>query len=261
MDFMLSEPRRNPYKASALVYKKQGPESIYEKNLYERTSSCNVNTNFPHLRKNILSIDLSKFVEIGEIHSIPNSVKHGFKYRISNWYLRNISAIYKVEDNKGINYNDSRTRKIDICLAKYAQKVAEDMNVSSACYTGVKHALWSSGVIEDYSEMPKGSAYLASEYFDAHPEKFKKLYVQLKDLKNLPAGCIVVYKKEGLDGHIAITNGFGQEMSDCTDNMRWVERRKKGATYEVYALTDGWKYNPQTKKLEFSAENISRKEH
>lgn len=254
-DIILTQPKNNPYNGPTFRYKKQGSETLHEKGFSEQPNSCSVNLELIPPRKNILYLDLSKFVEIGNIHEIPSSVKHGLKYQLSNWYLRNISAIYKVEDNKGINYNDSRVRKIDICLARYAQKVADDMDVSSACYTGVKHALWASGVIDDYSDMPKGSAYQASEYFDAHPEKFKRLDVSLKDLKNLPAGCIVVYKKDGLDGHIAITNGFGQEMSDCTDNMRWVERRKQGASFRVYALTDGWQYNGNTRKLEFVGKN------
>ena len=38
---------------------------------------------------------------------------------------------------------------------------------------------------------------------------------------------IIVYSKSGEDGHIAITNGKGQEMSDCTDNMKWLENKEK----------------------------------
>lgn len=62
---------------------------------------------------------------------------------------------------------------------------------------------------------------------------------------------IIVYSKYGEDGHIAITNGKGQEMSDCTDNMKWLEKQGKGASFKVFKLTDNWVYNEQSKKLEF----------
>lgn len=186
---------------------------------------------------------------IGKIHEIPDSVKYSIKNNVSNLWLRNFSSVYKVEENKGINPKGAR--QIDICLAKYSQKVAEEMDVSTACYTGVKHALWSAGVIDDYADMPKGSAYEAMSYFDAHPERFEKVNVKASELKNLPAGYICVYKKEGLDGHIAITNGNGQEMSDCTDNMKWLEQHGEGSSFAVYRLTDKWQYNRDNMKLEF----------
>ncbi len=190
-------------------------------------------------------------VPIGDIHSIPDSVIYNPIYNAANYYFRHISSTYKVEDNKGINYNGARD--IDICLAKYSRKVAETMDVSDTCYTGVKYALLSAGVISDYGEMPKGSAYKAKEYFDAHPDKFQKLNVSANELKNLPAGVIIVYSKPGKDGHIAITNGNGQEMSDSTDNMGWLEEHGKGATFTAYKLTDNWQYNSDTRKLEFHA--------
>lgn len=222
----------------------------------EVPNSCYVAPTLPCFRLsnsgNIDVVTAAKCVPIGDIHPIPKSITSGVKYNLSNWYFRNISSIYKVEDNKGINYRDSRVRNIDYCLAAYSKKVAQTMDVASACYTGVKHALWSAGVLNDYADMPKGSAHNAIEYFDSHPDKFEKLNVPLNQLRHLPAGCIIVYCKDGYDGHIAITNGYGQETSDCTDNMRWVERRGKGASYCVYRLTDNWTYNSETKKLQFN---------
>jgi len=252
-DINLIGQRKNTLRQLQFNSKRQGLSVPECDNPYiAQTSSCNVdNKNAQTQMWRGLDLYLGNDVSIGDIHEIPATVKHGLKYKLSNFYLRHISAIYKVEDNKGVNIGDPRARKIDICLAKYAQKVAGEMDVSSACYTGVKHALWASGVIDDYSDMPKGSAYRATEYFNAHPEKFERLNISLSGLKQLPAGYIVVYKKEGYDGHVAVTNGYGQEMSDCTDNMKWVERRKQGATFTVYRLTDNWQYNPNTKKLEF----------
>ncbi len=192
-------------------------------------------------------------VPIGDLHSIPDSVTYNPINNIANWYFRNVSSSYKVVNNLGVNAKNARN--IDICLAKYSQKVADAMDVSNSCYTGVKHALWASGVIDDYADMPKGSAYEAKKYFDKYPDKFEKLNITAKDLKNLPAGVIIVYEKKGLDGHIAITNGYGQETSDSTDNMGWLKEHGKGASFTAYKLTDNWKYNRETMKLEFNPPN------
>ncbi|MCR5265513.1 MAG: hypothetical protein K6E29_02835 [Cyanobacteria bacterium RUI128] len=188
---------------------------------------------------------------IGDIHKIPDYVKSSVGNNLAHFWLSTFAPTYQVEENKGINPKNAR--QIDICLAKYSKKVAEEMNVASACYTGVKHALWAAGVINDYADMPKGSAYEATSYFNEHPERFEKVKVNASQLKSLPAGYIIVYEKEGLDGHIAITNGNGQEMSDCTDNMRWLDKHDEGSSFCVYRLTDKWQYNRSTMKLEFNA--------
>lgn len=191
----------------------------------------------------------TEFVPIGKIREIPDSVKNNPLKNFSEFVYSNFSSCYKSEPNKGISYKNAR--RTDICLAKYAQAVAEEIDTLGACYTGVKYAMWSAGVINDYGDMPKGSAHNSLSYFSEHPERFRKVTVKSSDLKNLPAGRIIVYTKEGKDGHIAITNGKGQEMSDCTDNMKWLEKQGKGASFSVYELTDGWSYNERTKKLEF----------
>lgn len=213
--------------------------------------SCAVRTPPPQFNRMRLSENGKQIsaVPIGELHSIPDSVLYNPINNAANWYFRNISSSYKVVNNKGINAKNARD--IDICLAKYSQKVAETMDVSNTCYTGVKHALWSAGVIDNYADMPKGSAYEAVKYFNAHPDKFEKLNITKDDLKDLPAGVIIVYQKAGKDGHIAITNGYGQEMSDSTDNMGWLEQHGKGASFTAYKLTDKWQYNRNTMKLEF----------
>ena len=188
-------------------------------------------------------------VPIGDIKHIPDSITLNPKNQLAKFYNGLNFGNYKVVANKGISYD--KARDIDICLAKYAKKVAEEMDVSSQCYTGVKYTLWSAGVISDYADMPKGSAYQAKNYFDAHPDKFEKLNISANDLKSLPAGVIIVYNKKGKDGHIAITNGKGQEMSDSTDNMGWLNKHGKGASFTAYKLTDNWQYNRETRKLEF----------
>ena len=196
----------------------------------------------------------SKDVDIGGIHHISPLVKYDVYNNLSQLFRRYIAKTYKSVDNIGINIYDPRARDIDIALAKYAQKVAEEINTTSGCYTGFKHSLLASGVLKDYGEMPKGEANIATEYFDSHPEKFTKLLVAPEQIRHLPAGHIIIYKHRGLAGHAAITTGYAQGMSDCTDNMKWLEwKGLKDSTVCVYKLSDGWRFNPDTKKLEFQS--------
>lgn len=190
------------------------------------------------------------FIEIGPLKSIPDSVRLNPINNLTHFYFNHLSSTYKVEENKGINGKGARP--IDICLAKYALAVANEMDVAGCCYTGVKHTLWNAGVINDYGDMPKGSAHDSVKYFDENPKKFEKVNVKKEDLQKLPAGMIIVYTKDGKDGHIAITNGNGQEMSDCTDNMAWLDKEGDDAKFYVYRLTDNWEYDKETKKLKFN---------
>ncbi|MCD8377808.1 MAG: hypothetical protein LUB59_03370 [Candidatus Gastranaerophilales bacterium] len=187
---------------------------------------------------------------IGDIYPVPESVIYRPAGVLANFYIKNFSQVYKSVDNIGINKKNAR--QVDICLAKYSKAVADEINTVGACYTGVKYSFLSSGIINDYGEMPKGSAHNSLSYFDNNPEKFKRVNVRNEDLKNLPAGYIIVYTKEGTDGHIAITNGNGQEMSDCTDNMEWLKKHGQGSQAFVYKLTDNWQYDCETKKLKFT---------
>ena len=213
-----------------------------------------------YIRRPVVDIELrpnftDRFahVEIGEIHVIPDSVKYGLKGNFSYFLNSHSSGAYQIEDDFGINTTTFGLRDSDILLAKYAQKVSEEMQTSGNCYTGVKHALWDAGIIADYADMPKGSANLANEYFDEHPEMFEKIEFSREDLKKLPAGVILVYEKNGEHGHISITNGNGQEYSDSCSNMGWLDKHGEGSTVVGYRLTDGWCYNPDTKKLDFTA--------
>lgn len=40
-------------------------------------------------------------------------------------------------------------------------------------------------------------------------------------------------------------------MSDCADNMKWLEQHGDGTSFAVYRLTDKWQYNSDNMKLEF----------
>lgn len=222
----------------------QSTTRVQKRDTVCQTDCCRVKNRYVPPR-----IASPEFVPIGKIKDIPDSVKNNPINNLSEIWFSNFSSCYKSEANKGISYKNAR--KSDICLAKYAKAVASEIDTVGACYTGTKYALLSAGVIKDYGDMPKGSAHDSISYFDQHSDQFRKVNVKRQDLKKLPAGRIIVYTKNGKDGHIAITNGNGQEMSDCTDNMKWLEKQGAGASYTVYELTDGWTYNEKTKKLEF----------
>lgn len=191
-------------------------------------------------------------VEIGEL-TTKTAPKYEVFENLRYFWHKNFAKTYKAEENRGVN--KSNTTKEEICLAKYGKAVAEDIKTVGNCYTGVKHALWSAGVIQDYGDMPKGNAKNAISYFENNKEKFESLDVKPDDLKDLPAGRIIVYKNDNEPngaGHICITNGNGQAMSDHTDNMKWLEAHGEGSNFKVYKLTSAWTYNPETKKLEFT---------
>lgn len=222
--------------------------NIYSRDNYQcLPDCCRVDTGLLKFRTK--SNVKPEIVPIGTIKEIPDSVKYSVTNNLSSFYFKHISQQYQSVQNKGINYKGAR--KIDICLAKYSKAIANEIDTVGACYTGVKYAFWSAGVISDYGDMPKGTASDSLKYFKNNKDKFKEVNVKRDDLTKLPAGMIIVYSKSGEDGHIAITNGKGQEMSDCTDNMRWLEKQGKGASFKVFKLTDNWVYNEQSKKLEF----------
>lgn len=161
---------------------------------------------------------------------------------------------YKLGASKGINTTTTSDIE-DLVLARNAERVAKHLKTSQNCYTGVKHSLLTSGVIDDYGAMPKGSAHRAAAYFKKHPDKFQQVTnngapLTAEQVRNLPAGHIVVYNNPGKHGHILITNGNGQGMSDSFDNMKYT-KEYPNATFEVFKLSDGWKYNAATKGLEF----------
>lgn len=183
----------------------------------------------------------------------PTMLKGGLKHMASSFYFDH----YDVGSSKGIN-TKTTSDKEDVFLARNASRIAEKMETVGNCYTGTKYALLDAGVIDKYSDMPKGSAKDANTYFTSKPEKFQKITkadgsnFTTADLEKLPAGHILVFSKPGTHGHIAITNGNGQGMSDSFDNMKWLDEKGSGANVSVFKLTDGWKYDPSTKKLTFT---------
>ena len=231
---------------------------MYVNGFYDSTLNRNLSVGEFVFRDEILAQEANNTnperVPIGEITPATKGTRWGASDYglpvLKKWgYQINPFDTYDVENNRGVSGKNARPA--DVCLSKYSCEVAEDMSTLGQCYTGVKRAMVDAGVLSSYDDMPRGEAHQAVEYFDNNPDKFEKLDVKESDLSRLPAGRIIVYQKDGLPGHIAITNGKGQETSDCTDNMRWLDARGEGATYTVYKLTDNWQYNEETKKLEF----------
>ena len=177
----------------------------FRRNYQCQPDCCRVDTAILQLRNK--SNIKPEFTPIGKIKDIPDSVKYSVTNDISSFYFKHISQKYQSVQNKGINYKGAR--QVDICLAKYSKAVANEIDTVGACYTGVKYALWSAGVINDYGDMPKGAASDSLKYFERNKDKFEEVKVERQNLTKLPAGMIIVYSKSGEDGHIAITNGKG----------------------------------------------------
>ena len=159
-------------------------------------------------------------------------------------------------------------------LAECAYDVAMEMQTGGLCNTGFKAAIETSG-IDSKSNMvyPKGHpdwgkpinvAKDMTYYLDENPE----LYTEVKyvnngdgtarelnsaDIKNLPAGYIVVFKPgpgyEDQAGHLTITVGNKNGAGDHIDNLEWDnyvalnEGNGKGehGTYKIYKINENVK--------------------
>lgn len=95
-------------------------------------------------------------------------------------------------------------------LATKAQSEAQRMRSFGRCYEGVANALSRVGV-----EVWGLSAYMAAPQLAKHPQ-FREARVSAKELKNLPAGAVVVWGKTAASphGHISVALGDGREASD-----------------------------------------------
>lgn len=242
-------PGNPPPKTRTTNTQRRFPTDMTRQTYVAVPESTRVSTRVPERIPATQPINDSDTITTDSAHNASTRTKLDPVSNVSYLYHSLFPTTYRVEKNLGVN--PDRATRADICLAKYAVDTANYMKTVGNCYTGVKYTLWNAGIINDYGDMPKGSAKDSIPYFRAHPDRFEEVHCSEKDLKYLPAGCIVIYTKEGFDGHIAITNGFGQEMSDSTDNMAWLEDKGQGAEFVVFRLTNNWKYNDATKKLEF----------
>lgn len=176
---------------------------------------------------------------------------------------------FQHEAFKGVNLLTTSGRiskqneALTFAAAEVVKKNRENINTGN-CLTGVKAAFTKAGI--DVSDMPEYGSVpkFAKNWFEAHPEMFTPVeYVEtgeetarkinLSDINTLPAGYVVIFiPEEGMyeeeAGHIVITNGYGQGLSDATDNLGWGiysnNRTESGkgehGTFKVYKLSDNW---------------------
>lgn len=102
-------------------------------------------------------------------------------------------------------------------LASRARSIATSRNTTGKCYSAVADA-----VDAEVGRFLYGaSAYMAADQLDAHPS-FKEINVSSSQLRDLPAGAVVVWGRTGVSphGHISIALGDGREASDHVDVQR-----------------------------------------
>ena len=130
-----------------------------------------------------------------------NSMNNNFA--IGSDVSENMSNLFNLQD---VNYN----RDIGTSIARNASNVAYSMNSSGRCYHGVKEALNKEGIFLDGIPAYEAAPQLANNH------RFKEVHGINGELKNLPAGAVVVWSpKSGHPyGHISVALGNGYEASD-----------------------------------------------
>lgn len=112
-------------------------------------------------------------------------------------------------------------------LANIAQQNAAANNTRGKCLKGVRQTLNKAGLV---GGSMGNSAYQAADVL-ARNKNFKEVQVSRDDLKNLPAGCVIVWdrnyvgtKSSDVHGHIAVTLGNGKEASDHLPDKTYMLR-------------------------------------
>jgi hypothetical protein len=108
------------------------------------------------------------------------------------------------------------------------QSLAETAGRKSSigyCARYVNNALEKAGLV-DTDSTRKPSAYQLASVYENNPA-FAKVEVSREELKNLPAGCIVVWQRGGgfgqafaKHGHVFITQGNGKATSDYLQDIK-----------------------------------------
>jgi len=96
-------------------------------------------------------------------------------------------------------------------IAANAERTARELGTTGWCAKGVRIALERSGI----HGVGAASAYQVADKL-ARNSNFQEVNVQRNDLKNLPAGAVVVWDRcpGHKHGHISIALGDGREASD-----------------------------------------------
>ena len=152
-------------------------------------------------------------------------------------------GISKVLDELGINTSDedgnSNTdynKKLANAILKAAKNyVGGNTKSTGYCARGVREALEEAFGYALFS----GDAYEWADYFNSEKDTWANItgdYKSAKDLKNLPAGAIVVWSKYngGKYGHICIADGKGGEYSDFYRSTIITSFADKGGSYQVF---------------------------
>jgi len=108
--------------------------------------------------------------------------------------------------------------KLGNSLANISYENATSKNSKHRCLQGVRESLNKAGLIKGRMG---GSAYQAADVLKKDTKNFSEIKVEKGDLKNLPAGCVIVWdrnyvgtKPSDLHGHITVTLGNGKGACD-----------------------------------------------
>ena len=101
-------------------------------------------------------------------------------------------------------------------FAAKAEQTANKINTSGLCLKGVNDTMQSMGL----PVHREAAAWMAVDDFQKNP-KFREVKVPKDQLKSLPAGAVVIWKKgSGLPyGHISVALGDGREASSKVRNQ------------------------------------------
>ena len=139
-------------------------------------------------------------------------------------FMMNYNTRTDLKELKDV-YNPSLANK----LANIAARNAYSKNTVGWCARGTNEALEMAGLAN--GETRVASAWQAAYKLRNH-KNFKEVRVSREDLKNLPAGCIVVWQASwgNPHGHIAVTLGDGREASD---HVQYINTNRQ-ASYSVF---------------------------
>ncbi|MEI8129120.1 MAG: hypothetical protein WCG95_05840 [bacterium] len=114
-------------------------------------------------------------------------------------------------------------------LASNARQAANSLNSTGKCAKGVVSAMVNGGFAGD--NVRSASAYQIDAKLAQH-KNFKEVTVSQEDLRNLPAGCTIVWQPSlgHPNGHIAVTQGDGSETSDHINKLIV----RSGVQYSVF---------------------------
>lgn len=115
-------------------------------------------------------------------------------------------------------FKQSYNPEISEKLAKVAYKNASERNTVGWCMRGARTSMEKANLSN--GEIRAASACQSEAILRNH-KNFKQVDISREDLKNLPAGCVVVWgaSQGHQHGHIAITLGDGREASDHVQKL------------------------------------------